>query len=197
MANTFAPNGFAEAYRLGAAPNYQMSQRLILPANTTPIYRNDAVIPLSSGYIAQATASTVQLAGIFVGCEYTSISQKKRVWLPYWGGNTSDVSDAAIIAQVIIDPEMVFVAQGNGQITQAMVGLNAQLVVGTGNATTGFSGMSIDTVTNVPANTTTFPFKILGLVDAPPSANGADPTTAFNKAYVTFNNQDFRVLTGV
>lgn len=194
MANTFAPFGFAEAYRLGAAPNYQMQNRYIASGNGSPIYFGDPVVSLNTGYIAQATAGTTQIAGIFLGCEYISTAQKKQVFSPYWPGSDA-VSDP--VAKIVSDPEMVFLAQGNGIITLAKVGGNMQFALGTGNATTGISGAYLDVSGTSDITVSTLPFKVVGLVTAPPGANGTDITTAYNYAYVTFNWQDFKSTTGI
>jgi hypothetical protein len=81
MPNTFAPFGFAESHRLGAAPDYQISKRYINPANANPIYFGDPVAMIvGSGYISQAIPLAVpgpgQIAGIFIGCEYMSRSSR-------------------------------------------------------------------------------------------------------------------------
>ena len=62
MANTNAPFGFRQYSGTGSAPTYEQVPMRILYSNSTPIYFGDAVIPLSTGYIGQATASTVQVA---------------------------------------------------------------------------------------------------------------------------------------
>ena len=66
--------------------------------------------------------------------------------------------------------------------------VNVQLNVGTGNTTTGQSGMYIES----PANTSTLPFTIVGFVQDPPGANGTDITTGYNYVLVTFTNEIFR-----
>ena len=160
------------------------------------IHQCDAdLYPVTSsvtGYIAQATASTVALAGIFWGCKYLSLSQGRQVWTRYWPG-----SDAAadVTAYVIDDPQAVFMVQAGGTaIGVASLNLNVQLAVGTGNTTTGQSGMFIQS----PANTSSLPFTITGFVQDPSGANGTDITTAYNYVLVTFNNEIFRAgLTSV
>ena len=195
MANTAAPNGFAQASGYGSAPTYEQTTRLIAYNNTTPIFFGDAVIPLASGYIAQATASTVQMAGIFVGCKYLSTSQKRTVWSNYWPGSdcTTDVE-----AYIISDPNAVFKVQAGGSSTAigvADIGSNVNLGVGTGNTATGISGMYVDQTT---LNTTnTLPFRVLSLVTAPPGANGSDITTGYNYVLVGFNNVSAKQLTGI
>jgi hypothetical protein len=152
--------------------------------NSTPIYFGDAVIPLSTGYIAQATASTVAMAGIFVGCKYLSTSQKRTVWSNYWPGN--DVASGNdVTAYVINDPNAQFLVQAGGtNIGFANIGEYIQLNVGTGNSSTGISGMYVES----PNTTVTLPFIVRGIVADPPGTNGTLITGAYNYVIVGFNN---------
>ena len=143
MANVFAPFGFAESHRLGAAPNYQMgaTKRYILSSNTNPIYFGDPVAQLSSGYVAQAvpSSSAGSIAGIFAGCEYVSKAAKKIIWSPWWPGVSSDVVTGGqgfdVVAKVLDDPATVFRVQANGQLTLGMIGMNATFTFGLAAAT--------------------------------------------------------------
>jgi hypothetical protein len=202
MPNPNAPFGFADSHRLGAAVNYQMSRRWISASNPTPIFANDPIVQLSTGYVAQAAPGTTQIAGIFIGCEYMSIAQKKWIASPWWPGNDAVVSGTGfdVHAKVIDDPLTVFRVQGNGLITLAMIGMNATFAIGAGNTQTGRSGATLDVVVTPPAAgpaSATMPWRIIDLVRDPPGAIGTDITTPFNWAYVTFNNQDFKSLTGI
>ena len=91
MANTNSPFGFRQYYGgSGGAPTFAQSTRLIASTNSTPIYSGDPVMPVIStanGYITQGAAGTTTLAGIFVGCKYLSVSQKRTVWNSYWPGS--------------------------------------------------------------------------------------------------------------
>lgn len=182
MANTNTPFGFKQYRGTGSVPTYEQTVRKIASNNATAIFSGDAVIPLNTGYIAQATASTVQLAGIFVGCEYVSVSQKRKVWGNYWPGSDAN---GDVTAYVIDDPNAQFVVQAGGTaIGFADIGLNIQLNVGTGNTNTGQSGMYVES----PNTTVTLPFKIVGMVEDPPGANGTDIASAYNHVIVRFNN---------
>ena len=213
MANTFAPFGFAESHRLGAAPNYQLggARRFILATNTNPIYFGDPVIQLSSGYVAQA-APAGQASGIFAGCEYISKAAKKIVWSPWWPGVSGDAVQGGqgfdVVAKVIDDPLTVFRVQANGQLTVGMIGMNATFTFGLAatsapgtspapNQMSGVSNVALDVTQTVPAVTSTLPFRILDFIREPPGVNGTDFTTAYGWAFVTFNNQDFKTLTGI
>jgi hypothetical protein len=210
MANVFAPFGFAESHRLGAAPDYQLSKRYVNPANANPIYFGDPVVMVaSSGYIAQGTPSGAaqQIAGIFAGCEYVSKSARKMIWSPWWPGIPSDVvlsgTGFDVAAKVIDDPLTAFRVQANGLCTLAMIGNNAQWAFGLGaspgtpapNQISGIGNACLDVVTTAPAGTA-FPFRIIDLIRDPPGVNGTDITTPYNWVFVTFNNQDYKVTTG-
>ena len=165
----------------------------ILYSNSTPIYFGDAVIPLSSGYIGQATASTVQVAGIFAGCKYLSTSQKRTVWSNYWPGSgaTGDVE-----AYVIDDPNARFIVQTSttafpitgtlSSQTSGVQGQYAQFSIGTGNTSTGRSGAYLSSV----GTTVTFPFTIVDYQVG--FQNGGDPTSQYCNVIVGFNNEIFR-----
>lgn len=73
MANTFAPNGFAQYSGAGSAPTYEQTMAAIAYGNSTPIFLNDPVMQaynatgVGTGYIAQATGPvtlTVAATGI-------------------------------------------------------------------------------------------------------------------------------------
>lgn len=222
MANTFGPFGFAESHRLGAAPNYQIggAKRYIVNTNTNPIYFGDPVIQLGTGYIAQATpsASASQVSGIFLGCQYVSKAAKKIIWSPWWPGVSTDVvlggQGFDVEAKIIDDPLVVFRVQCNGGAAGTtppaltMIGMNATFSFGSSaaptgdtahppNQTSGIGNCALDLgVTSAPV-TTALPFRILDFIRDPPGVNGTDFTTPYCWAFVTFNNQDFKVTTGI
>lgn len=195
MANILAPFGFSQRSGIGSAPTYEQSSMLIAYNNTTPIYFGDAVQPVTStatGYIQQATAATtVTLAGIFVGCTYLSVSQKRTVWSNYWPG--SDVASGNdVTAYVVNDPNATFLVQTNNSagsataVTNAKIGQLISLAGTAGNAASGISAMYADQ--NTIGTTDTLSFRIISTVVDPPGANGTDITTAFNYIVVGFNN---------
>ena len=197
MANTSAPFGFRQYSGTGSTPTYEQVTLLIKSDYTTPIYFGDPVYPLSTGYIAgsSVTPGTVQIAGIFVGCTYLSVSQKRTVWSNYWPGsdNNGDVT-----AYVVTDPNANFLVQVGGSsstgLTQADIGANVQFAYGTGNSASGISGAYV--VYNSAAVTDTLPFRVKSLVTAPPGANGTE-SGAYNYVVVGFNNVSTKQLTSV
>lgn len=200
MANTFAPFGFLQ-YQGGAggAPTFAQSARRIAAGNTTAIFTGDPVMPVIStanGYITQGAAGTTRLAGIFVGCQYLSTSQKRTVWSRYWPG-----SDATgdVIAYVIDDPNARFLVQASGSsffnssstpatMTSLPIGQYAQFTIGSGNTSTGTSAAYLSSV----GTTVTFPFIIVDYVYFPPGSNGTDTASDYPYVVVGFNNEIFR-----
>lgn len=182
VTNTNAPYGFKQYKGTGSAPTFELVTAAISSANGTAIYYGDAVIPLTTGYIGQATASTVAMAGIFYGCKYFSTSQKRTVWSNYWPGAdaTGDVE-----AYIVNDPNAQFMVQAGGtNIGFANIGEYIQLNVGTGSTATGMSGMYVES----PNTTVTLPFIVRGLVADPPGVNGTNITGTYNTVIVGFNN---------
>jgi len=198
MANTNAPFGFRQASGTGVTPSYEQVPALIASAYTTPIYFGDPVYPLDTGYIAgsSVTPGVVTIAGIFVGCKYLSVSQKRTVWSNYWPGsdNNGDVT-----AYIVTDPNANFLVQVGGSsstgLTQADIGANVQFSYGTGNAANGISGAYV--VYNSGAITATLPFRVKSLVTEPPGSNGSDAASAYNYVIVGFNNVSNKQLTSV
>ena len=197
MANTQAYFGFTQ-YQGGAggAPTFAQSTRRIASSNSTAIFTGDPVMPVVSsanGYITQAAPGTTTLAGIFVGCQYLSTSQKRTVWSSYWPG-----SDATgdVIAYVIDDPASRFIVQTSTTAfpitgttttqTSGVQGQYAQFSIGTGNTSTGRSGAYLSSV----ATTVTFPFIIVDYQIG--FQNGGDPTSQYCNLIVGFNNEIFR-----
>lgn len=198
MANVFAPFGFRQYSGTGSAPTYEQVPALIASNYTTPIYFGDPVYPLNTGYIAGSSVSpgTVQLAGVFVGCQYLSTSQKRTVWSNYWPGSDAN---GDVTAYIINDPNAQFLAQVGGSssvgLTTGDVFANVQFNFGTGTAANGISGAYID-IAVTPTTTATLPFRVVSLVTNPPGAPGT-ASGAYNYAVVAFNNVSTKQLTSV
>jgi hypothetical protein len=206
MANVIGPFGFSQWGTASGMPNFMETHNTpyrIAAGNTTAIFYGDLVrydVTGPTGFVVQWTAgdgatSTKIPAGIFVGCEYYSTSQKKNVWNNYWPGSdaTGDVS-----AYIVDDPNSLWRVQAatGVTITQTSLGLNADIAsTPSGSTITGISGMALAAPT--ATSSTTFPFKVVNLITTPPGANGTDLTTAGNYVIVTYNNQLFKSIQSV
>ena len=194
MANTAAYNGFQQYSGTGSAPTYEQVAVLISSSSTTAIYNGDPVEPDANGFIVRGTTSSssgnTQIAGVFIGCKYLSVSQKRTVWSNWWPGadNSGNVE-----AYIINDPNAKFVAQfGNVSVAQSYVNSGVGFNIGSGNSTSGISGAYLATL----ATDSSMPFKVVALVTDPPGANGTE-SGAYQKAIVAFNNVSTKQLTGV
>lgn len=197
MANVTGPNGFQYFGRLeGGSPTEGQVTRLIASADTAAVGMGDPVTSLGTGYVTLSTAGgTTQIDGIFLGCQYLSTAIGRVINTNYWPGSGAN-GDVTVF--LCTDPQAVFVAQSNNTaIVFADIGANINFAAGTPNSTTGFSTATLDQ--SSIATTNTLPFRIVGLLSdaAPPGTNGADNTTAFNRALVSANNWDRKSLTGI
>ena len=194
MANILSPYGFLPVGTVsGATPNFRLSKRLIASTNATAIYTGDVVQPVISsatGYITQwaSGTATTQVAGVFMGCKYLSISRGSVTRSAYWPGSDAN---GDVEAYIIDAPDTLFQVQSGtaSAVTLANVNSNATITTATAGSTlTGRSGMALSTI----GTTNTYAFTIVDLVTSPPGANGTDTTTAYNNVLVTFNFEIFR-----
>jgi len=193
MANTNAPFGFRQYSGNGSAPTYEQVE-VQIAYNASAIFFNDPVEGDANGQVVRGDGTTAAsgIAGIFVGCKYLSVSQKRTVWSNYWPG--SDVASTQYVTGYIVnDPNAKFVVQSDATgIAQADVNLNVGYTIGTGNTANGISGAFISS----PAVTATLPFRIIGLVQDPPGSPGTE-SGAYNWVIVAFNNVATKSLTGI
>ena len=197
MANTSAPFGFSQYQGTGSAPTYEQVASFC-NYNTAAMYYGDPVFRKSDGSVWPTTPGAAALAGVFVGCKYLSVSQKRTVWSNYWGA--ADVASSnSVEVYLVNDPNAKFLAQVGGSsstgLTTADIGANVQFAYGTPNTASGVSGAYID-ITVTPTTTATLPFRVVSLVTDPPGANGTS-SGAYNYAVVAFNNVETKTLTGI
>ncbi len=199
MANTQAPFGFSQTSGTGSSPTYEQVPALIAAA-TASIFQGDPVFRLSDGSIAGITTGpgpgTGVIAGVFVGCDWISVAQKRRVWSNYWP--SADIAANTFAnAKIVNDPGANFLCQVGGSTTTgfsaADVGLNFQFAYGTGNTANGISGAYADQSVS-RATTATLPFRVVALVTEPPGANGTS-SGAYNYIIAAFNNVETKSLT--
>lgn len=150
-----------------SATGSQKQYGYLIEAESDPIYQGD-LVTVYDGYLVQFDPATHTAAvGVFNGCNYVNPTTGKPTWANNWQGLDVDAQ-----ADVIDDPSQLFIIQSAGTVTQADIGKNADVVVGTGNAITGVSGMEISgTMAN---NDPDLNLKIVGLWNAPGNAFGAN-----------------------
>ena len=200
MANPNAPFGFQQYSGNGSAPTYEQVA-VVIAYNASAIYFGDPVEPSDAGTVVRGDGTTAAagIAGIFVGCKYLSVSQKRTVWSNYWPG--SDVASTQTVEGYIInDPNAKFLVQSDATgLTQLAVNLNIGYTIGTGNTANGISGAFVSS----PDVTATLPFRVVALALDPPGTPGTETVAggyasgAYNRVIVAFNNVATKSLTGI
>ena len=208
MANTYAPFGFRSfGHQDGSPPTMGLERRFMLSSDTTAVFTGDVVQNSTAVYgtITQASSGTGLAgggyAGVFAGCEYYNTTVQRQVWSPYFPGSVGTTS-ASVIAYVISDVDMQFLAQGStaAVLGTSVIGWNIGFTstgASLGNTTTGISNVGLLS-TSVSANSS-LPFRIVDVYSdfAPPGVNGTDNTTAGAVLVVLPNNWARNTLTGV
>jgi len=138
----------------------------VIEAESDPIYQGD-LVTVYDGYLVQFDPATHTAAvGVFNGCNYVNPTTGKPTWSNNWQGLSVDAQ-----ADVLDDPSQLFIVQSAGTVAQADIGMNADVVVGTGNDVTGVSGMEIS---GTMEKTAALNLKIVGLYNVPGNSFGAN-----------------------
>lgn len=145
----------------GLQPVYHLTGGTIRPRGYTiatgygtSIFNGDLVELHTDGTLNQAAAAAANLVGVFKGVEYTALDGSV-VFSKYWPASTSATN---IKAYVFDDPDIVFRVQADQvgtALTRALaVGECCDIVVGSGNTSTGTSGMYVDSSGTVSPTST-------------------------------------------
>lgn len=170
MANIDKPFGLKALGNLSATGAQKQYGYVIENDQAGAIYQGD-LVTVYDGYLVQFDPATHTAAvGVFNGCFYNDPTTNKPTWKNYYPGSV-DVTIGQIQADVIDDPSQLFIIQAASSVTQAHVGWNADVSVGTGNATTGVSGMEL---AGTPAKTAALNLKIVGLYNVPGNEFGTN-----------------------
>jgi len=189
MATTASPYGLKAVNHIGGTP-YAGSTRLLPIASGygTNIYSGSVVAIVAAGTVEivtdlgnNADAFPAGVVGVFVGCTYTDPNLGTVVFRQNWP--TGTVADDAQ-AYIVDDPDVIFMAQADGAVTQADLGQNTNFAAvqstTTGDTTTGNSNSAVSSTT---ATTATIAFRIVDFVDSPTSTVG----DAFTDLLIKFN----------
>ena len=135
------------------------------------IFQGD-LVTLKDGYILQFNpAAHTAAVGVFNGCFYNDPVTQKPTFINFYPGSIN-ITQGKIVADVLDDPSQMFIIQNDGTSAVTNYGKNADIVIGTGNTTTGLSANELDTSTI--ATTAALNLKIIGLWDVPNNAVGAN-----------------------
>jgi hypothetical protein len=169
MANVDKAFGLRPLGNLSASGSQKQYGYEIADNQAGAIYQGD-LVTLKDGYILQFDpASHSAAVGVFNGCNYIDPTTGKPTWSNYYPGSVN-ITQGKIVAEVLDDPNQLFIIQNDGTSTAADYGKNADIVVGTGSTTTGVSANELDT--SSIATTAALNLKIVGLWDIPGNAVG-------------------------
>jgi hypothetical protein len=135
------------------------------------IFQGD-LVTVFDGYVVKfAPATHTAAVGVFNGCSYTDPTTGKPTFKNYYPGSVN-ITSGVIAADVLDDPAQLFLIQADGDVAQADIGKNAD-IVGTGGSTIyGVSSMELDSST--VANTAALNVKIVGLFNTPENEFGTN-----------------------
>ena len=189
------PYGFRPINRIGGNP-YAGSTRLVPIVSsgglTSAAMFNGDLVELTAAGTCQSIANgsaAPQALGVCMGVQYTN-SSGQTVQAQFAPANSQNA-----FAVLVDDPTALFqvavVSSGTtiAPLNRASVGLNAAVVLNSGNATSGNSSQAID---DTVAITATLPIRIIDVV--PATATGAD---AFVEMVVKINTHSYNNTTGI
>lgn len=171
MANIDKAFGLRPLGNLSASGSQKQFGYEIADNQAGAIFQGD-LVTLKDGYIVQFDPATHSAAvGVFNGCNYIDPTTGKPTWSNYYPGSVN-ITSGKITAEVMDDPNQLFIIQHDGTSTAADYGKNADIVVGTGSTTTGISANELSTAS--VATTAALNLKIVGLWDVPGNEVGAN-----------------------
>jgi hypothetical protein len=197
-----APYGLVPINSVDGKPYAGATRQLpIASTYNTAIFNGDIVALVDGGTIAKSgvtddstTTAANYTYGVFVGVQYVN-SQGQTVQAQYYPGNAAATS---AVAYIVDDPMAAFkvaVVLANSAISstnRSIVGVNMAIDQGTGNATTGNSGMGVLAPTDNLGNVATLPVRVVSVVP-----ETATSTTAFTEVVVKLNNPQILRATGI
>lgn len=145
-------------------------------ADGTALYIGDPVVKNGS-------ADAAGIAAVVRAAAAGPITGVVEGFMPDGTTNAAGYGAASTAYYVLVrtDPSTMFIIQEDVGLAAADIGLNTNLLTGTGNAYTKRSGFKLDTATK--ATTATLAVKIMGLAPIPGNDFGA-----YNKILVMLNN---------
>jgi hypothetical protein len=170
------------------------------------IARGDPVYLNTSGNIVLYAVGGTTIDGIGDGFDYFDPNNiLSGAFHTAWFAPTLP-SGTSVVAKVITDPNMVFIAQASGAaLTQTAIGQNIDIVSGSSGSPTTGSGQSTCGLDAANVHTTnTLPFRIVGILGLTPGFGGQGfnvpsgyvATNANQYLAVTMNTSDMTTRTG-
>ncbi len=194
------PNGLFPVQHLDGSPfNGRVTMYLIPSSNGTATFVGDAVKSAGSAGAAGTTVNGIDVEGMPTVIQAAAGDPVRGVvvgFLPNFANLTQKhrVSSQNRIALVADAPDVVFEIQedsDSANLAATNVGANVDLVVGSGNATTGISAMELNSDA-VESTTTSAQCRILRLASKPDNAIGTNA-----RWLVVFNEHELKATAGV
>jgi len=193
MAKTATPYGLKAVNHVGGTP-YAGSTRLLPIASgyASNLFNGQVVqIEAATGTVGLVTTFGDGVIGVFVGCTYTDPNTQQLTFNNMW---PTGLVAADAKAYVIDDPDVVYMAQADGAVTQEDLGQNTGFAADQ-TTSTGvlINGNSTSAVSATTAVTAALPFRIVDFVDSPTSTVGdefTDVLVKFNAGIHSYNNPD-------
>lgn len=160
---------------------------------TYTIPATDAVAVFMGDFVTHQGDSAIGTEGLYLPVAAQSAAADKVTGFVVAVNNSRDYENqlyrtASTLRDVMVcdDPYALFEIQANGTVTSAMVGLNADITVGSGSTYTGLSGMELDIAT---VNTTaTLPLRIIGIIPRVDNELGLHTKLICMMNYTTYKN---------
>jgi len=192
MATTATPYGLKAVNHVGGTP-YAGSTRLLPIASgyASNLFNGQVVQIETDGTIGLVGTFGDGVIGVFVGCTYTDPNTQQLTFNNMW---PTGLVAADAKAYVIDDPDVVYMAQADGAVTQEDLGQNTGFAADQ-TTSTGvlINGNSTSAVSATTAVTAALPFRIVDFVDSPTSTVGdefTDVLVKFNAGIHSYNNPD-------
>ena len=161
MANIDKASGLRPIGNLSATGAQKQYGYEIADNQAGTIFQGD-LVALSAGFITRFLPATHTAAvGVFNGCSYIDPTTGKPTFKNFYPGSINVAAGQVINADVLDDPNQLFLIQCDAGFVAADVGKNAD-VIGTGGSTTsGISTMELNSSTL--AVTAALNLKVVGL----------------------------------
>lgn len=171
MANIDKAFGLRPQGNLSATGGQKQFGYTIATNQAGAIFKGD-LVTVFDGFLVQFNpAAHTAAVGVFNGCNFVDPTTGTPTFSNFYPGSVN-VTQGTIVADVLDDPNQLFTIQADEDIVQADIGKNADVVVGSGNTTTGVSAMELDSST--VANTAALNLKIVGFYPLPGNATGTN-----------------------
>jgi hypothetical protein len=173
MANVDKAYGLRPMGNLSATGAQKQYGYIIADNQSGAIFQGD-LVTLVGGFLVRYVSGTHATAvGVFNGCSYIDPTSGKPTWSNYYPGSVN-ITTGQIVAEVLDDPNQLFIIQADEDVVQADIGQNAAVAYTAGSNITGISAMELDSSTILTTNTLVL--KIVGLYNIPNNSLGENFT---------------------